>query len=268
MDVGRLLGFTQVTRICREAFAMGSARSLGGRPRLRCWQMVCSSLLDWARRRAVFPVSRGKDLMYELHPEFPDLLRGHDLEALNAHAGSIYGVWADYTLAYMNPAWFRFAEENQGEPEISRRWGLGASILDCCTGGYVRNVFSSWFRFCLSQQLPWEHDFECSSGDQYRLFHQNVYPLGRGEGLLIVNALRVEYAQQDWAGAASMSHYLDEDGCLQQCANCRRVRSFAEPERWDWVPDWVRHCPENISHTFCPVCLRCYYPLPESSPET
>lgn len=41
-----------------------------------------------------------------LDREFRILLKNHNIDDLNAHAGVIYGVWANYCLAYLNPAWF------------------------------------------------------------------------------------------------------------------------------------------------------------------
>ncbi len=196
--------------------------------------------------------------------EFKNLLRNHNVEDLSAHSGVIYGVWADFCLSYLNPAWFRFAKENGGEPHISAEWGLGRSILDCISGE-VRKFYEAKWNACLNAQEVWTHDYDCSSDMVYRRYHQIVYPMGRREGLLIVNSLIVERrhdkARMPPTGAAGQSFYLDENGFIHQCAHCRRVKNTREAERWDWVPEWVRRCPEHTSHTFGPTRFRHYYPM-------
>ncbi|MDR9435354.1 MAG: hypothetical protein RI563_00650, partial [Thiohalophilus sp.] len=71
--------------------------------------------------------------MSELHcdPGFRQLLAQHfSIALLEQHPGTVYGLWPDLTLAYMNPAWFRFARYNQGEPVISTDWRRGRRITD------------------------------------------------------------------------------------------------------------------------------------------
>ena len=197
-------------------------------------------------------------------PGFRALLRSHDLDDLEARTGAVYGTWPDFRLAYMNPAWFHFARDNGGEPQISARWGLGRSLLDCAAGR-VRKFLEAGLGACLESGEVWAHDYECSSASLFRRFHQVVYPLGAAQGLLIVNACRIERPHDPAARpahAAEAGEYTDDDGLISQCAHCRRVQHARDPGRWDWVPEWVRRCPYNTSHTFCPECLGHYYPLP------
>ncbi len=196
--------------------------------------------------------------------EFKNLLRSHNFENMSAHSGIIYGVRADFCLSYLNPAWFRFAKENGGEPYISKEWGLGRSILDCVSGE-VKAFYEARWNSCLGAHEVWSHDYECSSDTLYRRYHQIVYPMGRREGLLFVNSLVVERLHDPSARppvkAARESSYMDENGLICQCAHCRRVKNVRETERWDWVPEWVKRCPQYTSHTFCPMCFRHYYPI-------
>jgi len=204
-----------------------------------------------------------------MDPEFPPLLADYDLDALEAHAGPIFGVLADYRLAYLNPGWFRFAQDNGGEPAISGDWPLGRSLLDCARGE-VRRYIESMLGACLQSGEMWAHEYECSSASVHRLYHQVAYPLGARQGLLIVNSLVIECPQDPIARPpqpADASRYTDADGLITQCAHCRRVHNPEVPDRWDWVPDWVRQCPPNTSHTFCPTCLGFHYPLPRHAPE-
>jgi len=61
--------------------------------------------------------------MVQLAEGFRDALRRYRIAELEEHAGAIYGLTPDFRLAYMNPAWFRFAEVNGGEPRISTERG-------------------------------------------------------------------------------------------------------------------------------------------------
>lgn len=199
--------------------------------------------------------------MKRLEASFKKLLRYHDFAFLEEHGGAIYGVWNDFRLAYLNPAWFRFAKENQGEPNISIKWGLGRSILDCIQGD-IKALYQEKLHTCLDSNKVWAHDYECSSDAFYRYYHQIVYPLPLREGLLIVNSLIVEKPhnpKQRQAKSADETIYLDENGFICQCAYCRRVKNFRHHEQWDWVPEWVQHCPDNTSHTYCPACFGHYF---------
>jgi hypothetical protein len=200
----------------------------------------------------------------QIDPDFTKLLLSYDPKSLNAFSGAIYGLWADYALAYANPAWFHFAKENGGEPQISNEWGLGRSVLDCVSGE-VKAFYESNYAKCLETQERWDHVYECSSDELIRRFHQIVYPLGQGEGLLIVNSLIVQrpfYEGERPACEPDDETYLDANGLIHQCAFCRRVKNIREPEHWDWVPAWVRQCPDNTSHTYCPTCFAHYFPAP------
>ena len=202
--------------------------------------------------------------METLDREFRTLLQNHNIEELDVYSGVVYGIWEDFRIAYLNPGWFHFAKKNAGEPQISQEWGLGQSILDCVSGD-VKEYYEAHYNECLTSHKVWEHEYECSSDEIYRKYHQIVYPLGEHEGLLIVNSLVVEKPHdlsQKQVRAANKSHYLDKNGLICQCAYCRMVKNFREVERWDWVPEWVKECPENTSHTFCPTCFSHYFTKP------
>ncbi|SFL22726.1 hypothetical protein SAMN05216302_104423 [Nitrosomonas aestuarii] len=202
-------------------------------------------------------------VMEHIDRAFKLLLKNHYIDDLNTHTGVIYGVWANYRLAYLNPAWFRFALENGGEPQITADWGLGRSILDCMSG-VVREFYKAKFDKCLMSHEVCNHLYECSSKTVYRRYHQIVYPLGDREGLLFVNSLitnRPHDKEKRPDRDANELFYVDENGFICQCALCRRTKNLREAERWDWVPEWVRQCPEHTSHTFCPSCFGHYFPL-------
>lgn len=200
--------------------------------------------------------------MERLDRRFNKLLRNYDPLSLRQHSQAIYGIWPDFRLSYINPGWFRFALENEGEPNISTKWTLGASIVKAMSPP-VREFYMNRYRRCLQTGTPWSHEYECSSPTVYRWLHQSAYPLGRAEGLLIVNSLRIERLhdpQERRAEKAEDSIYRDKNGIAYQCPHCRRFKNLLELERWDWIPEWVKHVPPATTQALCSVCFAHYYP--------
>lgn len=202
-------------------------------------------------------------LMEKIDPEFRPLLRNHDLDALATQSCVTYGLRPDFRLSYLNSSWFSFAAQNGGEPQLSDHWGLGTSIFRNMPA-LIRDFYSLHYSECLRTDGVWNHLYECSSDSVFRQFYQTAYSLDRGSGLLVTNSLVIECPHDPWqrpAHAADDAVYRDEHGFLHQCSHCRRVQNLSEPQRWDWVPEWVRRIPDNTSHTFCPSCFGHYYPL-------
>jgi hypothetical protein len=206
--------------------------------------------------------------MHYFDEAFAALLNPYPAEALDAFPGTAYGIDADMRLACANPAWFTFAQDNGGETEFNSIWG-GRCILEAMAP-VIREYYAHAYRKCLESGERWQHVYECSSADQYRRFHQVAYPLSLGRGLLLVNSLVIELPHGPTRVRATdteLAGYLDANGLICQCAHCRRVRNFSEHAqgRWDWIPEWVRRCPENTSHSFCPACYGHYYSRPEKA---
>lgn len=201
-------------------------------------------------------------------PRFAPLLDQFGLLDLDQQPDTIYGLWPDLTLAYLNPAWFAFAASNGGEPGISDHWPIGRLVLDA-----VPECLKVWYQEFFSAALaaggkhPPQHEYECSSADLLRRYLMTVYPLhGSSSGaLLVVNSLLVEVPHlpsEQISMPPVSSVYVDDAGLIHQCAHCRRVRTVVGPTAWHWVPEWVR-CPQlNVSHTLCNLCLNHYYPVP------
>ena len=183
------------------------------------------------------------------------------LETLESDPNPIYGLSAGLALNYLNPGWFVFARDNDGEPAVSERFGIGTHVADAIAGP-AKDFYVEAFRSVLWTGKVWHHDFECSSADVFRAYHQSVYPLRGRLGLLVVNSLVKE---QPHAGEAKSARpprkelYTQETGFITQCSNCRRVQRVSPPDVWDWVPAWVRRMPPNVSQSFCPVCFDYYW---------
>ncbi len=191
-----------------------------------------------------------------LDESFASCLEGYDLAELDRYPGTIYAMRADFRLAYMNSAWFQFAEENGGEPEISRRWPLGAPVMPAISAA-LRSFYEIKFRACLKRGTPWMHDYECSSEGVYRNFRQTTYPLKDSRGLLVVNSLSValdERAEDPTPRAPDESKYRGGNGAISQCVHCRRVRISEDHVRWDLVPAWLAQPPAGARFTLCGAC--------------
>jgi len=190
-----------------------------------------------------------------IDPAFESLIEATWLEILDAHPGSVYGLWRDLRLAYANRHWYGFAADNGGEPAISTRWPVGASVADVVPE-VLRWRRRARIEMCLARDVLVEHDVECSSPDTHRVFHETMYPVGHGAGVLVVNSLLVEGPHEPGAGPGrpSRAAYRQQNGMIVQCAACRCVRRRGR-EVWDWVPAWVAVPPTPITHGMCPRCL-------------
>lgn len=98
-------------------------------------------------------------------PGFAELLVDFDLAALEAETSLVFGLSADFEIAYVNPAWGRFAEANGGGGSLIGERILGQRVLDAISEP-TKPFFREHYLFALREGRPWEHLFECSSADQ------------------------------------------------------------------------------------------------------
>jgi hypothetical protein len=189
-------------------------------------------------------------------------LRGFDFDELEQDTHSIFALCADLKFLYFNPAWFRFAGENGGDDVTSSRFGLGGSFAEALPAS-VREFYLDAYRSVLTTNEVWNHDYECSSWDRFRLYHQAVYPFHDGEGLLVINSLRHEhYPISDLRrphGPDRGIYVSPDTGLVTQCCNCRRVQREAAPDQWDWVPAWVESMPAFITSGLCSICHQYFW---------
>jgi len=194
----------------------------------------------------------------EAAPGFVTLLQGHDLDALERSAETIFGLWPDLRLAYLNPAWHRFAADN-GAPDLARSWPLGRSLVDAISGP-LQQYYRTFYTFALERPTPSNLTYECSSPTVQRIYRLMAFPLS-GAGLLVVHALIHAGSHPCSPPTPPLErHYRDRNGLITQCSHCRRVRRSDETRAWDWIPDWVAESPERTSHGLCPICHGHFYP--------
>lgn len=199
--------------------------------------------------------------MKRYHDDFSVLLNGFALDTLESYPDSVYGLSANLTLNYLNPSWFDFARNNEGEPAITERFTLGVHIGEAMSGP-VREYYLEAFRSVLQTGMVWHNEYECSTPETLRNYYQSVYPLYNRNGLIIVNSL-VKEQPHDLVSRIPcqpvMTLYLDKMGFITQCSNCRRVQRAAQQDIWDWVPALVEQIHGNASHSFCQICYEYYY---------
>jgi hypothetical protein len=193
---------------------------------------------------------------------FLELLGERRARQLERRRDSACGLWPDLTIAYVNPAWHRFARENRGDPEVSERWCEGAALLEAIDRP-LRAFYEEHLRCVLEGGQAWEHEYECSSPQLHRRFRLSAEPLDQGSGLLLVHSCLAARPHDERTHQVLPPHgvlYVDEDGLMTQCIHCRRMRRRGDEELWDWVPAWVTRVPDNASGGLCPACVKRWYP--------
>ena len=193
---------------------------------------------------------------------FPTKLNGIDFKTLENSKYSIYGLSEELNLIYVNPAWIHFAQENGGNDTLLENLPLGSSVIKTFYGETIKNFYTKNFMKVLETGKPWRHEYECSSLNKFRRFHQETYPLKNGTGLIVINTITINSPMKDKGRnslKASGNRYLNDTNFITQCSNCRCTQRVKEPDVWDWVPEWVENMPENSSHSICPICFDYYW---------
>ena len=191
------------------------------------------------------------------------LLGSMDRNLLEHDTDTIYAVWRDLSLAYMNAGWDRFASENEGVPTITEQWGIPRNIMDAVAES-LRPFYQSLFERAAQEADPLhpvQHEYECSSPEHYRRFLMSIYNLNN-QGFLVVHSLITEQPHDENQRPAHEVReylYVKPNGIVTQCAHCRRIRVVGKEEIWHWVPDWVRTPPPNVSHGLCRLCAEYYF---------
>ncbi len=189
------------------------------------------------------------------------LLEGFNFEKLEADANVVYALSSDFKLIYFNHAWVNFAKENNGQPSVADKFPVGTSIFSAISEP-LKSFYTENYQKIFRTQKIGNHDFECSSNKVFRIFHQTVYPLLNQQGLLIINNIvkRGNITHEMEKPLHSLEKaYTWPTGFITQCIHCKRVQRVAEPEVWDWIPEWDDAVPSNNSSSLCSPCFDYYY---------
>ena len=154
-------------------------------------------------------------------------------------------------LTYCNPSFERFAVQN-GAPELT-----AARVVGTCFQANLPRVLQGFFRESLERARTtlelWRFEYDCSSADIYRKFQLTLFPQPNRKEFVFVHSRLIERPHTWPAVDGIESAYRCRDGLIHMCCNCRRARC-QESARWDWVPDFVRKRPLDVSHGICSFC--------------
>lgn len=186
-------------------------------------------------------------------------LSGPLTQILDREESVIYALNRQLQIVYCNPAWDRFALENQGSVAESHQV-RNRSVLSAISEP-LKSFYENAFRNVYETGKPWESSYECSTPTQYRLFRMQVLPV-EDNYLLVINSIEAQYphGSERPVRSPSPSLYLSPEGFIAMCSNCRRTRRMDTPESWDWVPEYVSTKPGNITHSLCPICVYHFFP--------
>jgi hypothetical protein len=205
-------------------------------------------------------------MKYCITPEFESIIGESRLESLNSHPSTVYGLDSEFKISYLNPAWFKFSEENGGEVFTNDEWSLGRNIFDCIPDVlelYYRKLFDSTFEEVESPGISIQSEYECSSPTLYRRFSMHIYSIGVS-GFVVVHSLVVEEPHKipsiEGGLVFDEDEYIDDNKLVHQCVNCRRIKNQRYEGRWDWLPKLIEDPHPNTSHGLCYPCMRHYYP--------
>jgi PAS domain-containing protein len=179
------------------------------------------------------------------------------LDALDRSRDIICLLDEGLRFTYCNPAWDEFALANGGTAALGAHVNglLLFNVIPAVLADFYKGKFdeASW-----SGQVV-EIDYECSSAELFRLFRMRIMPLKGSKGFQVVHSLRLERPHA--AGILSQqAAYCADNGLITMCSHCRHVRCVDDPERWDWVAEYVRSMPRNVTHGICRSCHSYFYP--------
>ncbi len=203
-----------------------------------------------------------------LSADFAPLLTSFDLDVLDAHDSTIYGIHNDLTIGYANSAWMRFAMENAGAESLCDPENvLGSNILDQISGP-LRSYYRELFCGVLRMKKTANTGYECSSPTIMRYYHMEVLTLPTADadprGLLIINSRKLDPVGHSEPRAAvtraQPRDYINDHGYIVNCSNCRRFQRADQPHTWEWVPAYLNAPPADVSHGLCSICLDYYFP--------
>jgi hypothetical protein len=172
----------------------------------------------------------------------------------------IYALDQELRIVYCNEAWDRFSAANGGRG-LQRDRQVGCSVVETIPLA-LRPYFIKNYQSVLATGQPWEHSYECSSPTLFRQFRMMACPDLASKGIVVVNSLWVERAHDPAERSDRVADdylYRREDGLITMCCHCRRT-SRTGNSRWDWVADYLRRPPHNVTHGICEVCVNLYYP--------
>jgi hypothetical protein len=178
--------------------------------------------------------------------------------ALEGCPGACFALTESLEICYCNTAWNRFALENHGDPGVLAPGVINKPFLQFVPRELEQHFRNLFWKARASGRVQ-SQDYECSTPELFRIYRMYIYPLQAGHGFVVINSLRVERPHTREALVPDDAKYLDKNGVIHMCANCRRTNRVGDPVVWDWVPAYVRARRRDVSHGVCPFCREYYY---------
>ena len=183
---------------------------------------------------------------------------GFDIETLENSTDVIYAISDTFDLIYFNPSWFKFASENNAKELLKTEKFLKENIVTFLPD-VLKDFYLDNYKQVLSTNKKWQHQFECSSSEIYRLYNHTAYPFKNKKGILFVNRIRTKEPINKTDHLAKLNYYMHPSGFIHQCSNCRSIQRVDDENKWEWVSEWVNNMPKKTSHTICPTCFDYYW---------
>ena len=183
----------------------------------------------------------------KLCEKFASFLEEIDLKSFENSNDCIYFLDSDFFVRGYNSAYYNFAMAN-GATDFNKSLGIGSNLLNSLPKA-LKSYFLNAFAIAKENQTIFSHDFECSSIDTYRLYHQTAYPLPNNKGFVITNHCFINNHREDKAVALSEQH-VDSNNLIIQCCGCQKLKN-QKYLRWDWVPSMLSNDKANVSHSIC-----------------
>lgn len=224
------------------------------------WNVACASTLICTAR---FPVTGGN---LQIDPKLKEFIEDEDILGLNGSPNTIYAIWSDLTIAYLNDAWFNFARSNQAGADFFERFGVGSSI-DFAGENPANRRFIESIRASLADKKARVSYYECPSPQSYRLMQVTFLPIS-GDVCIVSNAdvVITSHVEAGRApGYGPVAEYMNQDGMVAMCSSCRRVRDPDSAGAWVFVPAFVENPVDRVSHTLCESC-NTWWLSPAASP--
>jgi len=180
-------------------------------------------------------------------------------QLLDTEQEVVYILDPEMRIAACNPAWDNFSNANGGVG-ISATEVVGRPIFDFIPPVLVA-FYQEQYAAARSKRVWVGFDYACSSPATYRQFHMALLCL-EDEAIVVVNSLRADrIAPFEMHRAADpVSRYFSSDGYITMCVHCRRTQNPQLPDIWEWVPHFVSHPGDKVSHGLCPQCVVIHYP--------
>nr|WP_320193297.1 hypothetical protein [uncultured Desulfobacter sp.] len=192
-----------------------------------------------------------------IDPEFEKQIAYMDLESIKNSKDIIYIVDAEMKLKAYNKAWETFALSNGGD-KIAQTFALGSNVIDVGEEP-LKSFMKKKCREAIALNKMFGFNYECPSKQLSRVFRLNAYPLVDKKGLVMSHHLVKECPHTEKSLAFS-KQFVNSDGVIVQCMNCRKIKDPNSVDRWLWVPSLLDTGIVDISHGICSRCLDHYYP--------